>query len=274
MIKNIGIFLAFSLLISCGEKKIKDQSKKTKTDSNKSSEKICTELFFDAKSIKGEYIVKQYIENIEKTKSIYNSRKFDNHSLFGFILDFTNLITKNPVLYGFKVHEGGYDKPLIYDTLKKKFKYDLSKSNENKQDYFEITKRQNSLEFYFPFKKKNEYYRKVNIDIQTELRKVIIEGNYCDTLKSKNIIFNKNGEVENFKDYVYYELIYDFTEGIQFDAIIFFKTKKGGNWSNGDLYKYEINKNTIKLNYVQTNWETLEHIIETDTILLENKNCQ
>ena len=275
MIKNFKVLTVFLLFLSCSEKTNKDSLQKTEIyteiDSKNSNDTLINELNFEAKLIYGEYVSKIYLENIEKTKSVFNSKKYDNQSLFGFVLDYETLTSKNPFLKGFTVHEGGYDKPLKYDPIKNKFIYNLSKINEyeSNQDFFEITKMQNNLEFFFPLKNKRELYKKVEIDFETELRKTLFEGNYNNTFENKTILFNKNGEVTNFKDYVYYEVIYDFSEGIEFDAILFFKTKEGGNWSNGDIYKYVINKSTINLNFVSTNWETLEHIVETETIVLK-----
>lgn len=270
IITKFLLFTIALLLLSCSGrtskiKEIKSFNKTKKLDSN-----LKTELITEAKSIEGTYITKSYLTNIKKTKSIYESKKMDSQSLFGFSLDLENLKSSSPFLYGYLVHEGGYDSPIIFDSLKKRFIYYESLKNEfdNEKDIFEINHKQNDIELYFPNTHKNEIYKKVIPDIETELRQILIEGNYLDADK-RSIIFKKNGDVLNFKDYVFFEVIYDFSLGIQFDAVIFFKSKEGGNWSHGDIYKFEISNDTLNLNFVQTNWDNLEHNIESKTIALK-----
>lgn len=277
MTKLIGPLMLLLLIISCGRKKHSDkQVIDNYTKANIELTSMEDNLESESKSISGEYISSNYIDNINKTKSVYSSRKFDNQSLFGFALDTKNLTSSNPILNGWLVHEGGYDKPLLYDIIKKKFIYDLSKLNnyETKQDAFIINRLQNNLELFFPLKNKRELYKKLNFDMQTELRKILFDGIYLDSSQNKNIIFKQDGTVINYKDYVYYEIIYDFSLAIEFDAIIFFKTKRGGNWNDGDIYKFKINNNSINLNFVETNWETMEHRLASKMTTLKKQNSQ
>jgi hypothetical protein len=267
MFKIFSILLVFKLLISCSSETSKSNEKLNTTESNKTKSKsINSKKNTESNSLNGTYISKKYLDNIKKTKSIFKSRKFDNQTFYGFVLESKNLISKTPILKGFTVHEGGYDVPLIFDTLKNKYIVDLIKLNDSQDDksYFEINKKHNCIELIF--KNEKEIYQKVENDIQTELRKIVMESDYQNMNENKKLVLQKNGDVQNFKDYVYYQIIEDFSLGIQYDAIVFFKSKNAGNWDEGDIYKFEIKNNVLRLNYIKTNWETLEHEIETETL--------
>ncbi len=64
-------------------------------------------------------------------------------------------------------------------------------------------------------------------------------------------------------------MIYDFGFGIDFDALTFFKTMKGGNWDVAEIYKFELKSNQLFLQRVKTDWENFEHQFDKEVIVLE-----
>ena len=124
---------------------------------------------------------------------------------------------------------------------------------------------------YFPTTKISENYRRVNSNFQTEIRRLLIAGNYISIYDNSEIQFDNDGNVHNFKNFKYYELVADFGEGIDYDAIVFFETLNGGNWPDGEIYKFEIISNSLRLQHVKTNWETLEHEISNEILVLDRQ---
>lgn len=229
-----------------------------------------------AKGLNGIWISESYLEDIEANKSIYLSRNYKT-KIQGFSLDETNLLTDSSILGGFTDHEGGYTSPLKYDSNKNEFINDLSKISgyatfPNPFDlHFDGYKH---IGMYFPDSKKTDVYRKVNPDFQTEVRGLLIAGSYTTVYDSTIIMFSANGAVKNFYGFNYYELVEDFGEaGIEYDAIIFFNSLDGGNWSQGDVYKFEVLPNALLLQHVDIDWDTLDdNIISNDTIALLKHN--
>jgi hypothetical protein len=246
-----------------------DTTVNTRADNeNFSDDQYLIEL---SENLNGLWISDNYLKNIAKSKSIYSSRNYDT-KILGFILDKRNLQTDSAYLNGFTDHEGGYGSPIKYDHQKRKFVNHTSKLTEFAAfpEAFELNFNSSKiLTMYFPKTKKSDDYRKINFDFQTEIRKILIAGKYTSTYKNSKIRLDNDGSVHNFNNFVYYELIADFGMGIDFDAIIFFKTRKGGNWSNGEIYKFIIDNNTLILQHIKTNWETLEHEISDELIIFE-----
>lgn len=215
-------------------------------------------------SMEGFWISDNYLKGIEKDKSIYKHRKYET-TFFGFRLKNENLRSNHPVLYGFSVHEGGFDISLRYNMPNQQLV-----SNDESYD-FEIRTKEDKLELYFPKTKKVESYRKMKTDKESALRKILFSGKYS-TSGNQIITLTNDGQVKGFYDFKYYELIYDFTEGISYDAVIFYKNPKGGNWSQGTLYYYLIEENSIILHPVITDWDNLEHEISDESIVLSKIN--
>jgi len=261
-----GLFLTL-ILVSCDNRpttteNLQDESKNY-IDNNR-----IVEL---SQSLHGLWISDNYLNNIEKNKSIFLSRKYDT-KIQGFYLDKTALQTDSAFLEGFTDHEGGYSSPIIYDNEKDKFVNDMARLSDYATfpDPFELNfDGKGKIEMYFPKTKKSDNYRKVNSDFQTEIRRLLIAGNYKAIYDNSEIQFDNNGEVHNFKDFKYYELVADFGLNIEYDAIVFFKTLKGGNWSDGEIYKFEFLSNSLQLQHVKTNWETMEHGISDEILVLE-----
>lgn len=221
-------------------------------------------------SLHGLWISDSYLTNIEANKSIFTSRKYE-YIIRGFDLDKHTLQTDTAYLVGFTDHEGGISSPIRYDKNKGLFVVDSTRLSEYSSlpDPFELSYLGNNmLKMYFPNTNTAHRYRKLSADLETEFRRLLISGNYTAAYDKSNIQFENNGQVTNFQDFKYYELIADFGEGIEYDAIVFFKDMKGGNWSDGEIYKYEIEERSLQLQHVLTNWETMEHVISDEILLL------
>lgn len=263
-----GLFLAL-ILVSCDNRPTITESLQ---DENKNiiDNKRIVDL---SQSLHGLWISDNYLNNIEKNKSIFLSRKYDT-KIQGFYLDKTTLQTDSAFLEGFTDHEGGYTSPIKYDNEKDKFVNDIARLPEYATfpDPFELNfDDKGKIKMYFPKTNKSDNYRKVNSDFQTEIRGLLIAGSYNAISDNSEIQFDNNGEVHNFKDFKYYELVADFGLNIEYDAIVFFKTLKGGNWSDGEIYKFEIVSNKLYIQHVKTNWETMEHEIDDEILVLERK---
>lgn len=208
----------------------------------------------------GRWMTENYLKGIEKDKSIYQHRNYST-LFYGFDLRKENLASNDPVIYGFTDHEGGFEVPVKWNKANNAFT-----GNDGVRN-LEMKTTGEKLELYFPQSKKTETYRKIRTDIATALREAVITGTY-HTSDNHTIQLSANGTVRGFEDYAYYELIFDFTEGIYYDAVVFFKNPKGGNWSEGELYQYRINENNLLLTPVITDWDNLEHQVGDEVILL------
>lgn len=248
------------LLVSCNNKAA-DIENDSEEPAEKTEEPGFSEIKYQANQLHGLWMGNDYLNAVEKDKSIYRHRKYSTR-FFGFSLEENNLLTNNPVLYGFTDHEGGYDIFLEYDKEKQAF---ISRDAIEK---FEIKLNNGIFEMYFPEYKRTEKYRKVKPDIESALRELLIAGKYKSPKHNETIILRADGKVTNFLDFEYYELIFDFTEAIEYDAIVFYSNKNGGNWSQGRVYTFEIIRGDIHMRHVETNWETHDHIISDEIIVL------
>ncbi len=263
-----GLFITL-VLLSC-DNNLKTSENNQVVNNNNFDHKDLIEL---SENLNGTWISDNYLKNIETNKSVFKSRKYDTE-IQGFYLDKTALKTDSAFLEGFTDHEGGYSSPIKYDNEKDKFVNDMTRLSDYATfpDSFELNfDGKGKIGMYFPKTKKTDYYRKVNSDFQTEIRQLLIAGNYKAIYDNSEIQFDNNGEVHNFKDFKYYELVADFGEGIEYDAIVFFKTLKRGNWSDGEIYKFEIISTSLQLQHVKTNWETMEHLISNEILVLEKE---
>ncbi|MDJ1503853.1 hypothetical protein [Xanthocytophaga agilis] len=261
--------LLILFLFSCNENRTKTDN--IQVDSaHTSNDKQKSAL---ADKLDGLWISESYLKNIETRQSIYKSREYDSKVL-GFSLDKRTMLSDTAMLEGFTTHEGGYSSPIKYDTSKGKFVNNLEKLPQYAAfpDPFELNyDNGNMLEMFFPKTNKIDKYRKVGTNLDTELRRILIAGDYKLATDGSVIHFDSNGKVQNFQDFKSYELVYDFGEGIEYDAIIFFKDAKGGNWVDGTTYKFEKTANSLRLQYVNTNWDTMEHKISDEVLVLEKK---
>lgn len=216
----------------------------------------------------GEWISANYLEKIGSEKSIYNNQDYST-KIFGFTLDQKNLISDSPELFGFTVHEGGYYAPLVFDTVKNHFENDLGRIEEHhffKEQFYLDLEDSNSISMVFPKSNQVDKFRKINNNLDTEFRRLIISGKYVNIDDSSKVLFYKNGIVKNFHSYQSYELIYDFIASVQFDAVVFYESQQVGEFIKGSIYKYEIDGDTLKLININADWNSLEHV-ETDEVI-------
>lgn len=265
MTKILSSLLLALALFSCNSK-----STSSKDPQKEGPKEIANESIAQ---LQGLWISEPYLKDIETSKSIYSSRNYRS-KVQGFTLDAKNLRTDSAFLEGFTPHEIGYSSPIKYDSVKSKFVNDLTRLSEfpTFPDPFELDYAGNKhLKMYFPKTKSFDEYRKVDTDLQAELRKILIAGKYKTTTKPAEIQFDNDGKVHNFKDFKYYELITDFGEGIEYDAIIFFKTLDGGNWVDGEIYHFKVVPSGLQLQLLKPNWETMEHEISKEILALQRK---
>ncbi|MFA7273870.1 MAG: hypothetical protein WC044_08375 [Crocinitomicaceae bacterium] len=243
-------------------------------DSNqKETEAIADPLVALSEKLGGLWISDSYLKNIETTKSIYKSRKYAT-KIQGFNLDKKTLLTGTSNLEGFTEHEGGYSSPIHYDSTHHKFVNDLTRLSDYPffPEPFDLNfDGKKILTLYFPKTKTADRYRKLDFGFQTELRKLLIAGKYKSSNKNSAIQFDQDGTVHNFKGFHYFELIADFGLAIEYDALVFYTTAKGGNWSDGEIYKFEIIANRLQLQPIKANWETMEHEISDEILVLEEE---
>ncbi len=212
-----------------------------------------------SEALHGYWLTDDYLTTISKSKSVYANRNYKS-AFYGFILDKENLQTDSANLAGFTEHEGGYDAPLIFDTQKNKFIKNIQRVTEyaSKAPLELNSKTNDRLEIFYPTINKTDVYRKV-IDDQTELRRILFEGKYRSIDSQQVFSFDQTGLVTGFGNNVRFDVVYDFGEGVEYDAVLFFDTVKGGNWNDADLYQYKFASDTLKLYKVETNWEELKH---------------
>jgi hypothetical protein len=216
----------------------------------------------ESERLNGYWLSDNYLNTIEKTKSIYKSKEY-NTKFWGFTLDKQNLLSDSAVLNGFTEHEGGYSCYLIYNTAKNAFVHNLSMAREYeylKDIPFELHLiDSNKLELGMGEQK--EIYRKV-ADEQTALRHILFTGKYQDLKNKKTIEFADGGQIIGIENRHYFDLVFDFGEGIEYDAAIFYvNSDSSGLWTNGDMYHYKINGDTLKLYELHTDWEEMNHKI-------------
>jgi hypothetical protein len=265
MTKIIFSFFLALALFSCDSKSTSVKNPQEASQRDIDNESIA--------QLQGLWISEPYLKDIETSKSIYSSSNYRT-KVQGLTLDAKNLRTDSAFLEGFNPHEIGYSSPIKYDSVKGKFVTDLTRLSEfpTFSDPFELDYDGNKhLKMYFPKTNSFDEYRKVDTDLQTELRKILIAGKYTTKIKPAEIQFDNDGKVHNFKDFKYYELISDFGEGIEFDAILFFKTVDGGNWVDGEIYHFKVVPSGLQLQLLKPNWETMDHVISKEILVLQRK---
>jgi hypothetical protein len=100
------------------------------------------------------------------------------------------------------------------------------------------------------------------VDDQTELRKILFEGQFKDLRTNTAIAFSADGKINGLDKETYFELAYDFGEGFFYDVGIFYPNKhSSGTWTRGELFHFKINTDTVKLFKIKPDWEGLEHKI-------------
>lgn len=225
-----------------------------------------------AENLHGLWIADNFLNKIEQTRSVYAAAPYNTHIL-GFYLNQENLLSDHPYLDGFTEHEGGFSTPIIFDQSLGNFVNDMTNLPEYSSfpDPFHLSlDNDQKLTMYFTKTKKKDLYRKMDEELDVWLRKMLFEGNY--RYEDSTIRFEGSGRVSNFKDYQYYEVVYDFGEGINYDVMLFFTSPDGGNWDDATVYQYKFVEDRLQLQQVTPHWESMEHEIAEEIIVLKKES--
>jgi hypothetical protein len=216
-----------------------------------------------ASLLSGYWMSDSYLKKLEETKSVFANRNNESDVL-GFLLKKENLKSDTACIFAFNSHEGGIEMPIHFDPSTNKFVSDSERNGEpvSFTEAFQLNLlNDKKIELNFLKTKQSRIFRKVP-DIQSELRRILFEGVFESIDNKKKFSFTNTGEVTGFGDRRNFEVIYDFGLNIEFDAIALYNGKESGNWSDAEIYKYEINSDTVKLYHVNTNWENMNHKID------------
>lgn len=237
----ITLFLLIAV-ISC--KKEDTSTKKIEVISQDKSQENNQQGQLAAK-LAGNYVTDTYLSEIEKLKSIYKAEDYTT-SMLGFELNKDSLAGKHPCLNGYSYNEGGLNASLLYNKTKNRFENNVN-LNKELLPFFKSPFKINSLsetqlEIDFENRAKKEVYRKVT-DIDTELRRILFEGNYIDKATSTSVNFSQNGKITGIANKHFFELLYSF-EGIDFD-IVFLSSDDQHKYD--EMFHFKIEGNTLKI---------------------------
>ncbi len=150
----------------------------------------------------GYWISDDYLNNIKNSHSIYPNRDYIT-MVWGFKLETENLMSDSAYMNGFTIHEGGYNFSIKFDSAKNCFVHDNSIIEiYSHNSPFTITLLDSGF-LELDFGNKKEVYRKV-IDDQTELRKLLFEGQFIDLKTNKKIEFSADGSVKGLNRHKYF----------------------------------------------------------------------
>lgn len=226
----------------------------------------------EADSLSGEWIRTGYLDRIAGLNSIWAAGG-PGEGMLGFLLDKEELLTGTAELNGFDTHEGGYTCRIRWKETIGAFVCDTNAHEVVAfSDYFELQRKGRLLEMVFPKKGTADRYRRMDADLQTELRRMLVEGEYREAKNDSIIHLGRDGSVSGFMNHHYCELVYDFGLGIDYDAIVFYPTQEGGNLSQGTLYTWGREGKNLCLRKVNTDWENLEHTISRQEYILARVN--
>lgn len=211
-------------------------------------------------SIPESFLNQDFLNAVDSLKSTYVLHASDLF-LLGFELE-----TKTPfqcTLRGYGKHEGGIEMDFYYDATKGYWQTDSSRT------YPCQLFRQSSNELLFVEMQRNDsihFKRYPNVDFA--LRSVLLSDVYLNSL-GDTVLFQNDGSLFGFGENTqHYDIIYDFGLGIEFDAICIFTSKKGGNWSDAELYHYQITEKHVIFYKIESDWEQLKHVITGKSIIL------
>lgn len=149
-------------------------------------------------------------------------------------------------------HEGSERVEYIFDQNSNRF-------TASKDSYEKIRFKGDLLERIHPLTQKSTFFKKIDLSFEDLLRQKLFTGNYL--VEDERINLATNGKVKNFGKFKYYSVIYDFTEGIDFNAILFLENEND-LMSKGELFHYNFNGNQLELQKVICDWENYDHSID------------
>jgi hypothetical protein len=215
--------------------------------------------------LQGFWLNETYLKQIESSKSVFKNR-FNSSLFFGCIIGKMEEIKDTFLLKGISTTREDIDSYLTYDRTKHIFHGELT-LDEKPQTYELYLVKDHLLKMYFTNQKLTQDFRKVENE-QVELRRILFEGNYFSKDKKLSYRFDKSGKINGLSDYVYYEVLYDFDGGVNFDALLLYKTSGGGPKDEADLFKYEFKKGVLNLTYVESDWILENHRISDSTVTM------
>ncbi|MCS6934143.1 MAG: hypothetical protein NZM35_03200 [Chitinophagales bacterium] len=201
-----------------------------------------------ADSLNGTWMPEEYLLTVEQTKSIWKARDV-NFSFFTFWLDKENLMSDSAILSGATEHEGGYLAYLQYDSTTGRFINNLNTGTGEPyiDEPFELRLiDSNRLEIFFTNSNTREVYRRVK-DAQYALSSALIAGAYEDLSDHTVVVFHPDGKVESGWKEDHYALIFDFMEGIDFDAIELYNENESSSEFLNNLYHFAFSGDTLRL---------------------------
>lgn len=228
------VIASTSILSSCGNKLV--------TINNAELKKLT------ADSLSGTWMPEEYLMAVEHVKSIWGARDV-TFSFFVFWLDKENLLSDSAAINGATEHEGGYTADLKFDSATGKFINDLDVQVPYRyiDEPFEIRLiSTNLLEIYFINSNSRELYRKVN-NLDEELNRILMAGNYTDIKTEETITLNADGTIVSTWNENHYALVYDFMEGIEFDAVQLYNDKERSSEFLNTLYHFKFSGDTLRL---------------------------
>lgn len=205
-----------------------------------------------ADQLDGYWLSDSYLVDIENSHSIFEGSTYEA-KYWGFKLEKENLLSGSPTINTFDPHEGGYSGSLNFDSIKIDFSFLGGQTKLKLID-------SNRLQLDFGDKK--DLYRKVSSE-QTELRRLLFEGKYKNVIQDNQTIeFTKEGQIKGLEKEKYFELVYDFGEGINYDVSIFYPNQdSSGIWTRGNLFHFKIKPDTIRLYKITPDWNEMNHKI-------------
>ena len=246
--------LLFLLILSVGCDKNRDSNTANKVDNE-----VRTTI---ADQLDGYWLSDSYLVDVDSSRSIYDSRNYQT-KFWGFRLEKENLMSDSATINGFTEHEGGYGGSIEFDSTKNTFVNDIDNADEFAflKEPFEL-KLIDSDHLELDFGNKKDRYRKI-LNEQTELRKLLFEGKFKDLLHDNHVIeFSRDGQIIGLDKQKYFDLVFDFGEGINYDVSIFYSDQdSSGLWTIGDLFHFKIKTDTLKLYRITPDWDEMNHKI-------------
>lgn len=201
-----------------------------------------------ADSLSGTWMPEEYLMAVEHGKSVWGARDV-TFSFFVFWLSKQNLLSDSAAINGATEHEGGYTADLKFDSASCRFINDLSKPVTYRyiDEPFEMRLiSSNLLEIYFINSNSRELYRKVN-NVDEELNRLLLAGVYTDLKTQESVTLSADGSILSTWTENHYALLYDFMEGIEFDALQLYYDKEQSSEFLNTLYHFKFSSDTLFL---------------------------
>jgi len=264
--KNLLAVLLTCLLalISCKNEKNAGEA----TVDTETSAENDTPLQKLAADLDGFWISDSYLSDIERTKSVYQSREYSKvGGLLGFSIYKDSLVTGTSRLLGFSGHEGGLYRPIKYNAAENRFDYDATRAGEfgDPIDFSLKMAGKNLLEIaHSKPSKQMDRYRKVGDKqddlglLDRELNRILFEGTYTDTVTGKKVIFSRDGKIEGM-DHKNYRISYHF-DALDFDAVYLWSGSEANKINQVEMH-FKIDGTTIRLYSIVLNKDEMEYIV-------------